>query len=135
MIKDFKVFLQRGNVIELAVAVIVGGAFGNIVSSLVNDVVMPIFGKVLGNVNFTDLKWVLEPAHGDMSEVAVYYGMFIQNIFDFLIIAFTVFLIIRLFESMKRKKEVVEKVFVDTTAEEILLLRQIRDSLSKDQEA
>lgn len=129
MLKDFKVFLQRGNVIELAIAVIIGGAFRNIVSSLVNDVVMPIFGKVLGNVNFTELKWVLEPAQGEMSEVAVYYGMFIQNIFDFVIIAFTIFFIIRVFEKMKRRKEVVEEIVEEIIPEDIILLREIRDSL------
>jgi len=129
MLKDFKAFLQRGNVIELAVAVIIGGAFRSIVNSLVNDVIMPIIGKLLGNVSFSDLKWILEPAQGEMAEVAVYYGMFIQNIIDFVIIAFTIFLIIRMFEKMKRKEEAVEEAVEQTTPEDIELLREIRDSL------
>lgn len=129
MLKDFKAFLQRGNVIDLAVAVIIGGAFRTIVTSLVDDVIMPVLGKLLGNVNFSELKWILEPAQEEMAEVAVYYGMFIQNIINFIIIAFTVFLVIRMFENMQRKKESVEEVVEETTPEDIALLREIRDSL------
>lgn len=129
MLRDFKAFLQRGNVIDLAIAVIIGGAFRTIVTSLVDDVIMPVLGKLLGNVNFSELKWILEPAQEEMAEVAVYYGMFIQNIINFIIIAFTVFLVIRMFENMQRKKESVEEVVEETTPEDIALLREIRDSL------
>lgn len=129
MFKDFKAFLQRGNVLDLAVAVIIGGAFRTIVTSLVDDVIMPVLGKLLGNVKFSELKWILEPAQEEMAEVAVYYGMFIQNIINFIIIALTIFVIVRMFENMKRKEEVVEEMVEETTPEDIKLLREIRDSL------
>ncbi len=129
MLKDFKAFIQRGNVVNLAVAVIIGGAFGRIVTSFVNDVLMPLIGRLLGGVNFSELKWVLEEAQGEIAEVAVYYGVFLQNIVDFVIIAFVIFIVIRAFENMKRKEEEVEEVVEETTPEDIELLREIRDSL------
>lgn len=129
MLKDFKAFIQRGNVIDLAVAVIIGGAFSSIISSLVNDVIMPIIGKILGNVDITSLKWVLEPAQGDAAEVAVLYGTFLQSIIDFLLIAFFIFIVIRLLEKLKKKKP--EEPVVETVPEDIALLREIRDSLKK----
>lgn len=129
MLKDFKAFIQRGNVIDLAVAVIIGGAFSSIISSLVNDVIMPIIGKILGNVDITSLKWVLEPAQGEAAEVAVLYGTFLQSIIDFLLIAFFIFIVIRLLEKLKKKKP--EEPVVETVPEDIALLREIRDSLKK----
>lgn len=129
MIKDFKAFLMRGNVIDLAVAVIIGGAFRNIVSSFVNDVLMPVIGKVLGNSDITSWKWVLEPAQGELAEVAVYYGTFLQNVIDFVIIAFVIFIIVRMLTNLK-KKETVEEV-VEAIPEDIQLLREIRDALNK----
>ena len=89
MLKEFKEFALKGNVVDLAVGVIIGGAFGKIVTSLVNDVLMPIFGVLIGGVNFTDLKYVIKPTNGDLAEVAILYGAFIQSIVDFLIIAFS----------------------------------------------
>ena len=80
MLKEFKEFALKGNVIDLAVAVIIGGAFGKIVSSLVNDVIMPAVGALLGGISFTDLKYVITPASGDIAEVAILYGSFIQAI-------------------------------------------------------
>jgi large conductance mechanosensitive channel len=130
MVKEFKAFINRGNVIDLAVAVIIGGAFRNIVSSLVVDVLMPIIGKVLGNTDITALKWILEPAQGEMAEVAIYYGAFLQNIIDFFIIAFVIFMIIKILASFRRKEESKEAV-VETIPEDIELLREIRDSLKK----
>ena len=130
MVREFKAFITRGNVIDLAVAVIIGGAFRNIVSSFVNDVLMPIIGKVLGNTDITALKWILEPAQGEMAEVAIYYGVFLQNIIDFFIIAFVIFMTIRILASFKRKEESKETV-VETLPEDIELLREIRDSLKK----
>ena len=82
MLKEFKEFALKGNVIDLAVGVIIGGAFGKIVSSLVNDILMPVIGVILGGVSFTDLKYVITPASGDIAEVAILYGSFIQAIVD-----------------------------------------------------
>jgi large conductance mechanosensitive channel len=130
MIKDFKAFVLRGNVIDLAVAVIIGGAFGKIVTSMVNDIIMPIIGIILGNVNITGLKILIEPAVGDTPEVAVYYGQFIQNIIDFLIIAFFIFLAIRMLEKLK-KKEAEAPAEEPATPEDVELLREIRDLLKK----
>jgi len=83
MLKEFKEFALKGNVVDLAVGVIIGGAFGKIVTSLVNDIIMPIIGILLNGVNFTDLKYVIKPASGDIPESAILYGSFIQNIVDF----------------------------------------------------
>lgn len=130
MLKDFKAFILRGNVVDLAVAVIIGGAFGKIVTSAVNDIIMPIIGIILGNVNITALKVLIEPAMGDNPEVAIYYGQFIQNIIDFVIIAFFIFLAIRLLEKMKKKPEEVPAE-APATPEDVELLREIRDLLKK----
>ena len=130
MMKDFKAFVLRGNVIDLAVAVIIGGAFGKIVTSMVNDIIMPIIGIILGNVNITGLKILIEPAVGDTPEVAVYYGQFIQNILDFLIIAFFIFLAIRILEKLKKKEEPAPAE-EPATPEDVELLREIRDLLKK----
>jgi large conductance mechanosensitive channel len=107
MLQEFiRNFALRGNVIDLAIGVINGGAFGKIVSSLVNDVLMPLIGALLGGVSFADLKYVISPASGDVAEVALLYGSFIQSIVDFLIIAFSVFLFVRLLSRMKKKDDV-----------------------------
>jgi large conductance mechanosensitive channel len=131
MLKEFKLFIMKGNVIDLAVAVIIGGAFGKIVTSLVNDVIMPIIGILIGNVDFKSLKILITPAAGETPEVAVYYGMFIQNIVDFLIIALCIFIMIKMVEKFKRKPEIVTKETVETIPEEIQLLTEIRDLLKK----
>lgn len=130
MMKDFKSFVLRGNVIDLAVAVIIGGAFGKIITSLVNDVIMPLIGIVLGKVDIKSLKILIEEAQGEQPEVAVYYGQFLQNIVDFLIIAFFIFLAIRMIEKLK-KKPVPEEETVGKPAEDIQLLTEIRDLLKK----
>lgn len=127
MIKDFKAFALKGNVIDLAVGVIIGGAFGKIVTSLVNDIVMPLIGILLGGVNFTDLKVIITPANGDIAEVAFRYGAFIQSMIDFLLIAFSVFIFIRILSSFK-KKEIVQPEPLLPSNEE-LLLTEIRDLL------
>lgn len=132
MLKDFKKFIIRGNVIDLAVAVIIGGAFGKIVTSFVNDVIMPLIGILLGKVDFKSLKWVIEEAVGDTPEVALNYGMFIQNVIDFVIIGFVIFVMIRLIEKLKRKPEAVPEVPA-STPEDILLLQEIRDLLKAKQ--
>ena len=117
MFKDFKAFIKRGNVIDLAVAVIIGGALGRIVTSFVNDILMPLIGLMLGNVNLQELKWVIEPATEDIAEIAMYYGVFIQHIVDFVIIAFFIFLVIRAIKKTKKKEEVA--LVVETTPADI----------------
>ena len=109
-IQDFKDFAMRGNVIDMAVGVIVGGAFGKIVTSLVNDIIMPVVGILTGGVNFTDLAFELHPAELDTQgnivagAVKLQYGMFIQNIVDFLIIALCIFIAIRMLNKLKKKE-------------------------------
>ena len=123
MLKEFKEFAFKGNIIDLAVAVIIGGAFGKIVSSLVNDVLMPAIGIILGGVSFKDLKYVITPANGDIQESAILYGSFIQSIVDFLIISFSIFLFVKLLNSRKKKEE------ADPVApsSEVVILEEIRD--------
>ena len=128
MLKEFKAFALKGNVIDLAVGVIIGGAFGKIVSSLVNDILMPVIGVILGGVSFTDLKYVITPASGDIAEVAILYGSFIQAIVDFLIIAFSIFLFIKLLSSRKKKEAEVPPA-PPAPAPEVVLLEEIRDLL------
>ena len=128
MLKEFKEFALKGNVIDLAVGVIIGGAFGKIVSSLVNDVLMPVIGVILGGINFTDLKYVVTPASGGIAEVAILYGSFIQAIIDFLIIAFSIFLFTKLLASRK-KKEAEAPPTPPEPAPEVVLLEEIRDLL------
>ena len=102
IIKEFKDFAVRGNVVDMAVGIIIGAAFGKIVTSLVNDVVMPPIGMLLGNVDFSDLSLVLREATGDAEAVTVNYGAFINNVLDFVIVAFVIFLLIRQINRLKR---------------------------------
>jgi large conductance mechanosensitive channel protein len=127
MLKDFKEFAFKGNVLDMAIGVIIGAAFGKIVTSLVNDLIMPIISILTGGINFKDLKFVITPAHGDMAENAIAYGSFIQNVVDFLIIAFCIFLFVRLIEKFKKKEEV--KVEAPKKADDVVLLEEIRDLL------
>lgn len=127
MLKEFKKFIARGNVLDLAVAVIVGAAFNKIVSSLVNDILMPPIGLLLGNTNFVDLKWTLKEATEEQAAVTLNYGAFIQTIVDFLIIAFSVFVIVRFYSRFQKKEEKAEPL--PKPSEEVLLLREIRDAL------
>jgi large conductance mechanosensitive channel len=127
MISEFKQFAMKGSVVDLAVGVIIGGAFGKIVASLVDNIIMPPIGLLIGGVDFTQLKFVMKAAGPDgKGEVAIGYGMFIQNTVNFLIIAFALFLVIQAMNRIKRAPDVVA-----ATPEDILLLRQIRDSLKK----
>lgn len=130
MLNDFKKFALKGNVLDLAVAVIIGGAFGKIVTSLVNDIIMPVIGMLLGGVNFSGLKYVITPASGEVPESAILYGQFIQSVFDFFIIAISIFLFIRLLTSMKKEKPVEEPPDPTPSNEEILL-SEIRDLLKE----
>ncbi|HSL93336.1 MAG TPA: large-conductance mechanosensitive channel protein MscL [Bacillota bacterium] len=128
MLKEFKAFAMRGNVMDLAVAVIIGGAFGKIVASLVNDLLMPIIGMLMGGVNFADLKWVITPGTEEIAEAAVRYGVFIQSVVDFLIVAFAIFVIIKAINSTKKKAEETPAAPPAPSKEEVLL-GEIRDIL------
>ena len=125
LFNEFKQFVARGNVIDLAVGVIMGAAFTAIVNSLVNGVVMPLVGYAIGGVNFTDFKIVLNPAVGETPEVAILYGGFIQQIINFFIVALVVFMILKAINKLPRKKE---EAPPKPSAEE-LLLTEIRDLL------
>ena len=128
MLKDFKEFAFKGNVLDMAIGVIIGAAFGKIVTSLVNDLIMPIISILTGGINFTDLKFVITPAHGDMAENAIAYGSFIQNVVNFFIIAFCIFIFVRLIEKFKKKEDAkVEEA--PAKADDVVLLEEIRDLL------
>ena len=120
---EFKTFISRGNVVDMAVGVIIGGAFGKIVTSLVNDVLMPVIGVFLGGLDFSDLSI-------KVGDATIEYGSFIQTIVDFLIVAFCIFMIVKLFESFKKKKEE-DTEEAPKKSDEALLLEEIRDLLKK----
>ncbi|OGQ86564.1 MAG: large-conductance mechanosensitive channel [Deltaproteobacteria bacterium RIFOXYC2_FULL_48_10] len=130
MIKEFKEFAMRGNVVDMAVGIIIGGAFGKIVSSFVADVVMPPLGMLLGKVNFADLAITLKEAAGDVEAVTLNYGKFIQTAVDFVIIAFAIFLMVKVMNSMKKKEETSPAPPPAPSAEETLLT-EIRDLLKQ----
>lgn len=130
MLKEFKEFAMKGNVMDLAIAVIIGGAFGKIVTSLVNDILMPVLGILLGRINFADLKYVITPASGDVAEAAFRYGVFIQSVIDFLIISFSIFLFVKLISSFQKKEPVEEEPPApEAPGKEEALLAEIRDLL------
>ncbi len=140
LLKEFKEFAIRGNVIDMAVGVIVGGAFGKIVTSLVNDIIMPGVGVITGGANFSEFKYVLQPEQVDgvtkeviTPEVAITWGAFVQTVVDFLIIAFCIFLAIKVMNKLMRKKKVEEEPApapAEPTKEEVLLT-EIRDLLKQ----
>jgi large conductance mechanosensitive channel len=135
MLKEFKEFAMRGNVIDLAVGVIIGGAFGKIVASLVADVIMPPIGLLVGGVTFTDLKLVMKPAEMvdgvQKAAVTLNYGNFLQVTFDFIIVAFAIFMFIKLINKLNRKKEEAPAAPPAPPAltNEEVLLTEIRDLL------
>jgi large conductance mechanosensitive channel len=128
MVREFREFAMRGNVVDLAVGVVIGAAFGKIVSSVVADVIMPPIGMLLGGVDFTDLKLILKEAVGEVPAVTLNYGTFIQTCIDFLIIAFAVFLLVKGINSLKRKEAEAPPAPPAPSAEEALLT-EIRDLL------
>ena len=130
LVDEFKAFVMRGNVVDMAVGVIIGGAFGKIVTSLVNDIFMPIIGMIIGNVDFTSLEIKIgEPVEG-AEQAAIKYGMFIQEIVNFLIIALCIFMVIKLINKVQKKKEEEPAPAPEPTKEEVLLT-EIRDALKK----
>ncbi|VTX53363.1 large-conductance mechanosensitive channel protein MscL [Haemophilus haemolyticus] len=122
-IKEFREFAMRGNVVDMAVGVIIGGAFGKIVSSLVSDIFMPMLGVLTGGIDFKDMKFVLAQAQGDVPAVTLNYGVFIQNVIDFIIIAFAIFMMIKALNKVRKPEE--KKA--GPTSED--LLTEIRDLL------
>lgn len=128
MVDEFKEFAMRGNVVDMAVGVVVGGAFGKITTSLVNDVLMPPIGLLLGEVDFSDLSVVLVPAAEGVDQVAINYGLFINNVINFLIVAFAIFVVVKGINSMKRKEEEKPEEPPKPSNEEVLLT-EIRDAL------
>lgn len=130
IVKEFKEFAMRGNVIDLAVGVIIGVAFGKIVSSFISDIIMPPLGILIGGVDFKDLVFILKAAKGEVAAVTLNYGMFIQNIFDFLIIAFAIFMAVKGINKIKKKEEEAPAAPPTPTNEE-KLLAEIRDLLKK----
>ncbi|WP_366512337.1 large-conductance mechanosensitive channel protein MscL [Neptunomonas sp.] len=130
MLKEFKEFAVKGNVMDMAVGIIVGAAFGKIVSSFVGDVVMPPIGVMLGGVNFTDLAYVLQEAAGETAAVAINYGKFLQTIIDFVIVAGAVFVAVKTINSMKKVEEApAEPEAEPEPSKEEVLLSEIRDLL------
>lgn len=128
MIKEFKEFAMRGNVIDLAVGIIIGGAFGKVVSSIVGDVLMPPIGLALGGVDFSNLAITLKAAQGADPAVLLRYGAFVQSIVDFLIVAFAIFLVIKAMNTLKRKKEEAPAPPAPPSKQEVLLA-EIRDAI------
>ena len=133
MLKEFKDFASKGNVLDMAVGIIIGGAFGKIITSFVNDVLMPPIGMALGNVDFSKLEVVLKEATETTAAVAIKYGAFINTILDFLIVAFCIFMVIKGFNKMKKKEvEVpVAPAAPPAPSNEEVLLGEIRDLLKK----
>jgi large conductance mechanosensitive channel len=125
-LEDFKKFMMRGNVLDLAVALIIGTAFGRIVSSLVNDILIPVLGLITGKINYSTLRYVI-PNADKSKEIVFKYGMFLQAIIEFLIIAFSVFVMIRILSKFKRKEEVKP---AERNKQEVLL-EEIRDLLKR----
>ena len=146
LLKDFKEFAMRGNVIDMAVGVVIGAAFGKIISSLVDDIIMPLVGVVTGGINFTDYKFVIQQAVIDgqtqevlKPEVTMNWGSWVQTVVDFLIVAFCIFVMIKFINNMRKRmekqkeEEVAEAAAAEPTKEE-QLLTEIRDLLKANQE-
>ncbi|PXV59655.1 large conductance mechanosensitive channel [Dyella jiangningensis] len=130
MLKEFKEFAMRGNVIDLAVGVVIGGAFGKIVTSLVDQIIMPPIGMLTGGIDFSQMKWVLKPADNTdpahkIAEVAIGYGTFINTLIQFLIIAFAIFLVVKAINKLSRKEEAAPA----PPPADVVLLTEIRDLL------
>jgi large conductance mechanosensitive channel len=130
---EFKAFAMKGNVVDMAVGIIIGAAFGKIVSSIVSDIIMPPIGLLIGGVNFTDLKVVLKAATDAAPAVTWNYGNFIQVVFDFMIVAFAVFMVIKAMNAAKKKEEAAPAAPAAPPAptKEEVLLGEIRDLLKK----
>ena len=131
-LEEFKAFAMRGNVLDMAVGVVIGGAFGKITTSLVNDIIMPLISMLTGGIDFSSWKWVLKAAEGDAAEVAVNFGSFVAVVLDFIIIAFAVFCMVKAINKFHKKKEEAPAAPPESSAEE-KLLTEIRDLLKEKQ--
>ncbi len=127
MIEEFKTFISRGNALDLAVGVIIGGAFGKIVTSFVNDIFMPVLGFLVGGVDFTTLGFVIKEGSGDIPPVIFAYGKFIQSVFDFLLIGIALFFLVKAINKFRTNKDEAPP----PTPEDVVLLTEIRDLLKK----
>ena len=130
MMSEFKSFAMKGNVVDMAVGIVIGGAFGAIIKSFVKDVLMPPIGLALGGVDFKDLHMVLQEAAGEVEAVTLNYGVFIQTIVDFIIIAFAIFMVVRAMNNARKKEEEAPAAPPKPSNEEVLLT-EIRDALKK----
>lgn len=130
LMSEFKQFAMRGNVVDLAVGVVIGAAFGKIVSALVSGIIMPVVGTIVGGVNFADLAITLKPGADGVEPVLLQYGLFVQSAVDFVIIAFAIFIAIKLMNKMQRKQEQAPPAPAEPSAE-VKLLTEIRDALKK----
>jgi large conductance mechanosensitive channel len=128
LLLEFKKFAMRGNVLDLAVAVVVGGAFGKIVSSLTDEIIMPIIGVLTGGIDFSDFAWTLKKATADTEAVTVNYGIFVNSIITFTIVAFAIFMVVKVMNKFQNQKEAEPKKEQPPTKEEVLLA-EIRDIL------
>lgn len=128
MMSEFKEFAMKGNVVDMAVGIIIGAAFGKIVSSFVGDVIMPPLGVIIGGVDFSSLSFIVKEAVGDAAAVTINYGKFLQTVFDFTIVAFAIFMAIKAMNSLKKKEEAAPAAPPAPTKEEVLLT-EIRDLL------
>lgn len=129
MMSEFKEFAMKGNVVDMAVGIIIGAAFGKIVASFVNDILMPPLGVLIGGVDFSALSVVIKEATESAEAVTIKYGVFIQTCVDFLIVAFAIFMAIKVMNSLKKEEEEPEEE--EKPAEDIVLLTEIRDLLNK----
>ena len=130
MLQEFRDFAVKGNVMDMAVGIIIGGAFGKIVSSFVSDVLMPPIGMLMGGVDFSDLAITLKEAVGDAAAVTINYGAFIQSVVDFTIIAFAIFMMVKWINNLKKEEEEAPAAPPEPSKEEVLLT-EIRDALRK----
>mgnify|MGYP000977354585 CR=1 FL=1 len=136
ILKEFKTFAVKGNVVDMAVGIIIGAAFGKIVSSFVGDIIMPPLGVLIGGVDFSDLAVTLKAAEGDLPAVMLAYGKFIQSIIDFVIVAFAIFMGVKVINRLKREEEIAEEVpaapaELPAPSNEEVLLSEIRDLLQQ----
>ncbi|NLG76138.1 MAG: large-conductance mechanosensitive channel protein MscL [Xanthomonadaceae bacterium] len=132
-VKEFREFAVKGNVVDMAVGIIIGAAFGKIVTSFVNDIITPPLGYLIGGVDFTDLAVTLPAVREGMDPVTINYGAFLQTTFDFLIVAFAIFLVIKMINRLKRKEEVAPSTPPPPPPRQEVLLEEIRDLLKRQQ--
>lgn len=131
ILKEFKEFAVKGNMIDMAVGIVIGAAFGTVVSSLVDDIIMPPIGAMLSGVDFSNLQWVIKAADGEGGEaVSIAYGAFINNMISFLVVAMAIFMVIKVINRLKREEEAAPAEPA-APAEDIVLLTEIRDELKK----